>query len=418
MERQRGIDRSDNVLTIQNMDRPLCVGDFIRIMYDGIKRGYSEFYVNEKQPGLLTYPNTAAPIAGLIDYYKEKGVTFRFNISPSDYLYTCGFSQPYYLSAREITELNNPFDKIIKYDDSSQVAAFTQKCVDSISQMVVCNTGIFESLIWCINEVMDNVLVHSGCNCGYVMAQLHTTNKHIAICVSDNGIGVYNSLKMSKHHPNRALDAISLAIQEGIGDGKGQGNGLFGLLRIIQSNQGRLELKSGPASLTINEHQELGKYDKHPYLSRNNQGTIVDFQMDLNKPVDISSAFSSIGGFDGFDIRLDEMLQENNTLLYNVFDNCHGTATRESGKVLRTDIVNTINRTHHSIILDFANVETVSSSFIDELIAKMVLSYGIVRFNQIVTIANMNETVKFLCERSVYMRIYDEWTQTLTNRSY
>ncbi|MEG1932558.1 MAG: hypothetical protein RR075_05565, partial [Pygmaiobacter sp.] len=59
MERQRGINRNNNVITIQNMNQPSCVGDFIRIMYDGINRGYSEFYVNEEQPGLLTYPNTA-----------------------------------------------------------------------------------------------------------------------------------------------------------------------------------------------------------------------------------------------------------------------------------------------------------------------------------------------------------------------
>lgn len=61
------------------------------------------------------------------------------------------------------------------------------------------------------------------------------------------------------------------------------------------------------------------------------------------------------------------------------------------------------------IILDFAGVKTVSSSFVDELIAKLVLRLGIIKFNQLIRMINMNDDVKFLCERSIYMRIYEAW---------
>lgn len=410
--RKRNIMRKDNNIYILKLNRPSCVSDFIRMMYEGLMKGYQDFYIHWDGEGTSVYPNACVPIAGIIEYYRRKGIDFYTNIAASEYLSKCHFMSPVYLSDTEISALHNPFDQVFRYDSPGQVAAFTQKCVDSISRQTICQTGILESLIWCINEVMDNVLLHSQTNSGYVMAQFHSQNNHIAICVSDTGIGIYNSLKTSPHHPSKVLDALTLAVQEGIGDGQGQGNGLFGLYQIVQANGGRLTLTSGPASLMLTEDLALQKYDNLPYVDRNYQGTIVDFQLDLNKVVNIKDAFSSIGGFDGFDIRIDNMLQEDDSLLYNVFENCEGTATRESGRLLLNDVINTVRRSKCKVCLDFSQITTVSSSFIDEFIAKMVIEMGIIDFNQIVSIVGMNDTIKHLCERSIYMRIFEEWRAT------
>lgn len=409
LNRTRSITREENNLYIHNLNRPLCVSDFIRIMYDGLKKGYEEFYIHWKGIGTSVYPNACVPIAGILEYYRKKGIEFHFDITASEYLNNCHFVSPIYLSEIEIPGLSDPFDQIFCYDSPAQVAAFTQKYVDYISHQIICETGIFESLIWCINEVMDNVLLHSQGGFGYVMAQFHSQSKHVAICVSDTGIGIYNSLKASAHHPSKALDALTLAVQEGVGDGQGQGNGLYGLHQIVNANGGRLTLTSGPASLMLTEDLTIKKFDNLPYLDRNNQGTIVDFQLNLNKVVNIKDTFSSIGGFDGFDFRIDNMLQSDDTLLYNVYENCEGTATREAGRLLLNDVINTIKRTSCKISLDFSQITTVSSSFIDEFIAKMVIEMGIINFNQIVLIKGMNDTVRHLCERSIYMRIFEEW---------
>ena len=64
----------------------------------------------------------------------------------------------------------------------------------------------------------------------------------------------------------------------------------------------------------------------------------------------------------GFDIRIDYMLQDDNTVKYDIFSNSMGTATREAGAYLRNDILNVITRTKTGIVLDFAGVKTVSSS--------------------------------------------------------
>ncbi|MBQ7255158.1 MAG: DUF4325 domain-containing protein [Oscillospiraceae bacterium] len=409
MNNRKAIKRYNNEIVFYQMNYPYVVSAFLREMYMGIERGYSEFTLVSADPMITVYPNACLPISSLIEFYKKKGIVFTYDFDPNSYLNNCGFASPYILDSKEIADLDSPFDRIIKYDSPSQVAAFTQKCVDNISHQVVCEEGIFPSLIWCINEVMDNVLVHSKEEYGYVLAQFHPSTKHIAICVADTGIGIYNSLRKSKHRPSRAIDALSLSIQEGVGDGAGQGNGLFGLYQIITENGGRLSLTSGPASLMLSAGKELKKYDDIPYLNKDNQCTIVDFQLDLNKKVDINTAFSTIGGFDGFDIRIDDMLQEDDALLYDVFSNCEGTATREAGKLLRNDVINTIKRTNNRIVLDFSNVKSASSSFLDEFLAKLVLDLGIITFCQTVKLTGMDDTIKYLSERSMYMRIFQEW---------
>lgn len=137
----------------------------------------------------------------------------------------------------------SPFDKLYRYDDYRQVAVLTQAYVDAISKQAECSEGILESLIWCINGGMDNVLTQGMTQDGYVMAQFHPRTKHIVFCIYDD-VGIYNSLKTSEHGPKNPLNAISLAIQESVSDGLGQENGLFGLHNIIVNNQGSFTMDS------------------------------------------------------------------------------------------------------------------------------------------------------------------------------
>ena len=148
-----------------------------------------------------------------------------------------------------------------------------------------------------------------------------------------------------KHCPKSGIDAISLSIQEGIGDGQGQGNGLFGLFKIVKENGGRLSITSGNSSFMLYEN-ETKKFEKLPYIDSEKPGTVVDFQLDLNREVNLSTVFSSIGGYDGFDIRLDDYMVQDDSdlLLYDIYENCTGTATRDAGKLLRKDIINIFNR--------------------------------------------------------------------------
>ena len=70
------------------------------------------------------------------------------------------------------------------------------------------------------------------------------------------------------------------------------------------------------------------------------------------------------------------------------------------------------------MVLDFDGIKNVSSSFIDELIAKLIIEFGIIEFMQIFVIINMNEDIRYLCNRSVYMRIHDEWDTKIAKRTF
>ena len=154
---------------------------------------------------------------------------------------------------------------------------------------------------------------------------------------------------------------------------------------------------------------ELQKYEHIPFIDYDSRATTVDFQLDLSKSIDIKRVLNTIGGFDGFDIRIENMLDESGFMVYDVYQNGIGTATREAGEYIRVDIENILKRNQCGMILDFSKIKTVSSSFIDELISKLVINLGFIKFNNTIRLINMTEEISFLCERSLYMRIFDLW---------
>lgn len=416
----KNVELRENKITINRLDHPRCVTSFLWALLRGIRKGITHFIIECDVNGV--YPDACVPIAGIIAYYKEnRSIKFTYDVPEDSYLQHCGFTQPFSESADTISKERNPFNRLYRYSTSEQVYALTQAYVDCLSRQTECAEGVLASLIWCFNEIMDNVLVHSEAGHGFVMAQYHQAQNTVAICVYDSGIGIYNSLRKSAHRPKNSLDAISLAIQEGIGDGKGQGNGLFGLFQIVSENKGTLTITSGNSSIMLRPgfqrpENAMRKFDQIPFISSEFQSTAVDFVLKLGSSVDIKRAFNSIGGFDGFDVRIDNMI-EDDMIRYDVFENSTGTATRESGTSIRNDIINTIKRTNSGMILDFSRVQTVSSSFIDELVAKLFIMLGPVKFNEAIRLTNMNDTVKFLCERSLFMRIHDEWSNRDSARS-
>ena len=404
------VHREENVITIHRMNHPSCTSAFLWCLKDGIKECYTSFVIVWE--GELVYPDACVPIAGIIAFFRENyGITFEYELPTNCYLEHCGFVEPFVKSEQEIATEIYPFDKIYRYSNSMQVAALTQAFIDGLSHQAECSEGVLSGLIWCINEVMDNVLLHSEAGQGFVMAQYHQAKKTIAICVYDSGIGIYKSLRKSQHRPRTEIDAISLAIQEGVGDGKGQGNGLFGLYQVVKENKGAFTITSGKSSIMWTPQQDMKKYDNLPLLSRDFHATAIDFRLNLCNAINIQNAFTTIGGFDGFDIRIDNMIQDDDSYVYDVYENGIGTATRESGEYLRNDVINTLSRINQRIVLDFNGVKTVSSSFADEFIAKMVLRLGFLQFNQLVKLINVNDDVKFLIERSLYMRISAAWKE-------
>ena len=46
LNRKRSVTREDNNIYIHKLNRSLCVSDFIRMMYDGLLKGYEDFCIH------------------------------------------------------------------------------------------------------------------------------------------------------------------------------------------------------------------------------------------------------------------------------------------------------------------------------------------------------------------------------------
>ena len=368
-------------------------------MIRGVKN--TNIYINCDRSGI--FPNAALPVAVMIlDSEKLYGIRCEIVHCP-DYLLKAYFVSPLEANEECVCTLKNPLNTIFRYSNiDGQISSIMQAYVDYLSKHVQCESGVLDSLIWCINEVLDNVQVHSQDKFGYVMAQYHKKKKRLNFCVFDSGIGILESLNKSPvFSPESDLEAIELALKEGVGEGNGQGNGLFGLYRIVSENSGRLTIRSGNAAITVKNGVKTAYTDDNFVLPGGHKGTTVDFQLDLSQSINLQEAMGRIP-FDGFDIRVDDMWLDENTLLYDINEHSKDTGTRASGKEIRLDILNILNRREAHIVLDFSSVEYASSSFLDESIA--ILFSENPYLVECVSLANMNETIEYLFKRSMAIR--------------
>lgn len=405
------------LIEIYKMENQFCVSDFIRAMEKAIKYAnrnkIDEINIKCRCSQKHIFPDACVPISALIQEYSAIS-NKQINVDNNNgYLKSCCFADPLNLNEEEIKNTKNPLNKIFVYESynetSPQATAINQAFVDYMSKTVECEEGVLAGMLWCIYEVMDNVLLHSKSHRGYIMAQYHKKTKRIAICIYDCGIGIKASLNAGGLTPENEIEAIKLAIQEGVGDGRGQGNGLYGLAQIVKANGGRLAISTGNSTVMY-QKGPTKEWCNNPVVSNEHRSTTVDFQLELSNKTDLKEALRSIGGIEDFDIRIEEMVQEDSEkLVYKVAENAQDKGTRTSGKALRTDVLNIIKRKGQPIIIDFSDVIVVSSSFIDEFIAKMYVKLGAVEFNQIITLTNMNDTIVHLCNRAIAMRINQEW---------
>ena len=263
--------------------------------------------------------------------------------------------------------------------------------------------GAFESFNWALWEVMDNVLQHSEASEGFLEVQVHPQTSRLAVCVADAGQGVLASLRGSSHRPRSHVDALTLAIEEGVtrDNNTNQGNGLWGLAQIVQDNKGVLNLMSGRGQLVIDESEiTTNSFGWAP--SRDTAGTIIDFQLDVSQPIDLIRAI----GHDSTTIAAEKFqtLGGSGSLL-SVRDHSHGTGTRRSASELRTLAINLLTSNGPELVVDFESVPIISSSFADEFIGQMVVRLGFVRFGSEVRLVNLNPTVSSLVDRAVSLRL-------------
>lgn len=401
----RCVEREKDIIKILRLDKARAVSDIIRDI-DYITRVQKQKSITIDF-GAVTkkFPNALVPCAGIIKYYESKGIEIKFSkcsqsIEHSQLLNPVAFDG----------DSRHVMSKVWKFSTSEEVCKIVDAYIVELQKSAKFYKGVLNSIEWSLNEVMDNVIQHSKIGYGYVMGQLHSSTKNIAFAVFDCGQGIYNSLKDSIHNPQNAVDAITLAIQEEVTRDKkvGQGNGLFGLHSIVKQGQGKLVITSGKGSYSLNPI-EAKTYDNLPYISLETPGTIVDFQLSYEKDMSLDKALIFRGKqYNITSIHFEEYEDDYGKDVYIIKNESEGTGTRESASRVKNDILNIMEENRRPITLDFTGTSVISSSFADELLAKLFMDLGLFQFNNLIRIKGLDATMQSILQRSVLQRIIEE----------
>ena len=396
------VTRELNVLSIHRLDHAKAASDFKRVLAQGIYSAkYTAFEITFDEIS-TTFPNAIVPIACIIDSLREKGVEFTFNNVPS-FLQNTEMLQPKLFENNSRHILNT----VWKFSSSDEVGKLVRAYIQELQKSAHFYKGMLNSIEWSLYEVMDNVIQHSKVGIGYVMGQIHQTAKQIAFTVSDMGQGIYNSLKQSDHNPRNPVDAITLAIREEVTRDKsiGQGNGLFGLHSIVKQGHGKLAITSDSGSYCYYTNNPK-TYSDLPRIAADYPGTIVDFQLGYDKDMSLDKALVFRGQvYNIVNINYDEFEDEFGRIVYSIADRAEGTGTRESAIRVKNELFNILVEQQKPITIDFSGVEVMSSSFADELLAKLLLELGLFQFNNLIKIKGLDKTQQSILHRSVIQRM-------------
>lgn len=266
----------------------------------------------------------------------------------------------------------------------------------------------FAALEWAINELTDNVLVHSHSAVGGFV-QVSTFQRHkkrVAFIVADAGIGIPNSLRLGHPGITSDVDALDKAIREGVTRDKslGQGNGLFGTFQICSRSKGFFQVESGYGKLSFREPIGLRiKKQAVPY-----EGTLVVAEIDFSVPDLLQEALKFNGKVHEPRDYVESHYQDAQAsrIIFKIAEEAKSFGSRVAGRPLRNTLTNLARMLPgQEVIIDFTDVALVSSSFADELIGKLFAEFGPMEFMARFKLVGASETVQQLIDRAISQRL-------------
>lgn len=378
----------------------------------GLREGVSTFKLRIAKPHSPAFPGMCVPIGGVIDYYiQEKGCRFLSSksVRQHGYLYNTSFLAPKRLNLNDLpTSFLDCVWRFTRDDEYEIVTGMVQ----SLREKMVFKPGMLEGIELCLHEVMDNVLNHSvpfECRdeepVGYVMVQCGSDAKRVSLAVYDNGQGILRSFESSGYNPKTNEEAIELALRKNVTSGYGAGRGMWMLARVIELCGGSLEVSSGSAKYLL-EHLDAEKAPcpKTVAIGSDIVGTTsVDFFLDAARGVDLVKAFE---GYEPTSLWHEAHEQSEATLVFDVAKESHGTGTRHDARRFRNVVRNAYEKRRQHVILDFGSVRVMSSSYADELIARLIDDMGHVRFMQDFSLNNLSPLSSVIVDEALASHIW------------
>ena len=354
-------------------------------------------------------PCDVVPLVAVVDFHRRRGVDFTLS-APDGTALAVAISG--LTSGRLAPDLenppDNPFGRVWRFSSYDEQNALVNAMTLQLGKSALLGKGVKEAFIWCLNEVMDNVLTHSSPNGGargYVMATV-VGAKRLKVCVVDLGIGLRASFAGTQYATEDDYAAITTAMKAKVTSGIGQGNGLWGLHELIRrAEAGSVSIASGGAAYLFSPKDGVdGRVDCIP-LSGFGGTTRVDFRMALGGAVDFDQVFP--GSLPVVDLWQEAHEDEAGTVRYGVLEVAGGSGSRPSAAALRTLAENAIENDGKSVTLDFDGVTFCSSAFIDELVGKLIVRYGFLSFTQKVKLVNVRGLSAQLVNHSIAQRLVE-----------
>lgn len=230
--------------------------------------------------------------------------------------------------------------------------------------------------------------------------------------------GIPSSLAKGGIRASSPSEALSAAIQRGVGDGAGAGNGLWMMKQIVSCSSGSFELTSDGARYAVRHHQNSEA--AVPAISAvtpfKSGTTLVDFQLHTSRPLDIQTALNA----DPVNLWVDNHLidlqipsnQSNEALLISVAQESRGCASRYEAKAFANIAGNLMESAPGICILNFNGISMVSASFADELLVRLIDRFGIITVIQRLNFQGLTPTNAAMFDHCFQGRLFGSSSQS------
>lgn len=375
-------------------------------------RGYMDIILDFTNCTFTHAPPMLA-LATATEYYRESKVDFELVLPTDENLnrlfrnsnWAHLFEPDKYQQSEFASPIHLP---AVRYRTSDE----QHRIVDDILNKILASiTGFdrshFKAIEWSINELTDNVLVHSESpRGGLVQLTAMKNKKRVEFVVCDSGIGIPRSLKSSDLKIGSDVDALARAIEQGVTRDKsiGQGNGLYGSYQIAVKSGANFSLHSGNATLYYAPKAGMHTRKERVFLP----GTVVVCAIDYTQPLLLEEALNikSRGHtpVDMIELKYEATADGNISFMLRKESGSFG--SRPAGTPVRKKLKNLISFLEgNKVVVDFSDIHLVSSSFADEVFGKLFLELGPVEFSTKLELRNIDPTVKLLVEKAIIQRV-------------
>ena len=172
-------------------------------------------------------------------------------------------------------------DVAIDVFDEKNIYAVYQRVIETLTRHINIETTLLQALNYCLYEILDNVLTHSGKELGTVITHYDAEANTLSLLVADDGQGIRNSLAANEKYATLTEpEALEMCIRDSVTDGKGMGFGLYTTSLLVRDAGLRFDIRSGSHTLSVTEGMSSVT------ASESWQGTIVYLRLRTDKEID------------------------------------------------------------------------------------------------------------------------------------